>query len=98
MGTHQLTSFVALSCSLLFAVTGCVKVLGIGEADVDPAFSESSEVEGDCKTAPKTHVDFLNACTSSQCVPFDDRARLAHLKSDGSLPSLPPAPADSSSK
>ncbi len=38
--------------------------------------------------APKTTEQFLNACTSSQCEPFD-RARLTHLRPDGGLPPLP---------
>jgi hypothetical protein len=38
--------------------------------------------------APKTNEQFLNACTDSQCAPFD-RKRLTHLRPDGGLPPLP---------
>ncbi len=33
---------------------------------------------------------FLNACTGSRCVPFDNRARLQNLEADGGLKALPP--------
>jgi hypothetical protein len=38
--------------------------------------------------APKTTQEFLNACTTAQCEPFD-RKRLTHLLPDGGLPPLP---------
>lgn len=37
---------------------------------------------------PKTGNQFLNACTSSQCSPFDDVARLP-LYNGGNLPPIP---------
>jgi hypothetical protein len=40
---------------------------------------------------PQTSTQFLNACTSSACVPFDDHARLTKLTAGGTLPPLPPA-------
>jgi hypothetical protein len=39
--------------------------------------------------APQLNAQFLNACTSSACVPFDDRTRVTHLLPDGALPPLP---------
>ena len=38
---------------------------------------------------PTTTDQFLNACTTAACVPFDDTARLANLLPDGALPPLP---------
>jgi hypothetical protein len=34
-------------------------------------------------------LELLNACTDAVCVPFDNRARLLNLASDGSLKPLP---------
>lgn len=39
--------------------------------------------------APTLTVQFLNACTSATCVPFDDSTRVTHLLADGALPPLP---------
>ncbi len=39
--------------------------------------------------APSTPSQLLNACTSAECVPFDDTTRLTHLLPDGALPPLP---------
>lgn len=39
--------------------------------------------------APTDTPQFLNACTSAQCVPFDDVKRLTHLLPNGRLPPLP---------
>lgn len=44
-----------------------------------------------CK--PTTSEQFLNACTSAACVPFDDHARITTLTASGDLPPLPPASA-----
>ena len=40
-----------------------------------------------CK--PTTSEQFLNACTASACVPFDDHARITKLTASGDLPPLP---------
>jgi hypothetical protein len=45
--------------------------------------------------APMATPQFLNACTSAQCVPFDDVKRLTHLLPKGGLPPLPPEDAGS---
>jgi hypothetical protein len=39
--------------------------------------------------APTTVIQFLNACTSATCVPFDDVTRVTGLLPDGALPPLP---------
>jgi hypothetical protein len=39
--------------------------------------------------APTQTVQFLNACTTATCVPFDDGTRDTHLLPDGALPPLP---------
>jgi hypothetical protein len=73
---------------------------GTGEVDaggdVDAAgatgASCTNQAAGNCYTcSPQTSVQFLNACTSAACVPFDDHARLTNLTTGGDLPPLPPA-------
>jgi hypothetical protein len=39
--------------------------------------------------APTRTAQFLNACTTAMCVPFDDGTRVTHLLPDGALPPLP---------
>jgi hypothetical protein len=41
---------------------------------------------------PETNVQFLNACTGSNCVPFDDSRRVSLFNPDGSLPPVPDLP------
>jgi len=54
------------------------------------ASCESDSANGACYScAPKTTPDFLNACTNSGCVPFDD-TRVTRLPPDGGLPPVPP--------
>jgi hypothetical protein len=54
----------------------------------------TDSANGNCYTCtPETSEQFLNACTSSGCVPFDDHARLTKLTKSGELPPLPGAPA-----
>ena len=71
-------------------------------ADASSAHAEAGAplAEADAKTcdvdltaqcypcAPSSHAQFLNACTSAACVPFDG-TRLTHLLPDGGLPPLP---------
>jgi hypothetical protein len=64
--------------------------------DVDAAggadASCTNEAAGNCYSCtPKTSTQFLTACTSAACVPFDDSTRLTNLTSTGELPPLPPA-------
>jgi hypothetical protein len=65
-----------------------------GEVDAAGAAGVSctDEAAGNCYTcSPQTSAQFLNACTSATCVPFDDHTRLTNLTASGSLPPLPPA-------
>lgn len=39
--------------------------------------------------APTDDEQFLNHCTGSTCIPFDNKARVDALKNGGSLPKLP---------
>jgi hypothetical protein len=72
---------------------GCNAIFGIGDYVVtDEAGSDGSTNDGDvdanCKT-PTTDPELLNACTNSQCVPFDDTVRVPRLAADGALPPVP---------
>ena len=71
---------------------------GGGAAAIDAAgaagASCTDQAAGSCYAcSPKTPAQFLNACTSAACVPFDDQARLTNLAASGQLPPLPPASA-----
>jgi hypothetical protein len=71
-------------------------------ADASSAHAEASEPQAEagaetCNVdltvqcypcAPSSQAQFLNACTSASCVPFD-ATRLTHLSPDGGLPPLP---------
>ncbi len=82
----------------------CVKLFGAGSkcaegycteptTVVDPSCQQTGPDGRACNACPpKTQVDFLNACTSAACEPFDDKARLTKLTEDGGLPKLPPPP------
>jgi hypothetical protein len=60
------------------------------QSTVDAAPAVSCQGDNGCYScAPKTDVDFFNACTDGHCVPFDNRARLTNLAADGSLRPLP---------
>jgi hypothetical protein len=37
-------------------------------------------------------VEYLNACSSSNCIPFDDSMRVSRFNPDGSLPPVPDPP------
>jgi hypothetical protein len=61
-------------------------------AEAAPCSAEA----GQCYSCiPTTPIEFLNACTSAACVPFDDATRLTRLLPDGGLPPLPSADAGS---
>lgn len=56
------------------------------DAAVDPACKGANG----CYTCePKNELDFLNACTDSQCTPFDNAARLPLYMAGKALPPLP---------
>jgi hypothetical protein len=60
-----------------------------GDADASDAASCSVDLATQCyPCAPATQPQFLNACTSAPCVPFDD-TRVTLLLPDGGLPPLP---------
>jgi hypothetical protein len=62
---------------------------GAGGADAADAASCSVDLATQCYScAPATQPQFLNACTSAACVPFDD-TRVTLLLPDGGLPPLP---------
>ncbi len=48
------------------------------------------EYDGGCyPCAPSTMDQWLNACTTASCIPFDNKARLPLLQQNGTLPPLP---------
>jgi hypothetical protein len=66
----------------------------------DDAAGEAAAVEASCDAwtpasgqcyacPPATNPQILNACTNADCVPFDDKARVTKLLSDGGLPPVP---------
>ena len=60
------------------------------------ADSASCEIDAsfECYACTPTQPSqFLNACTTATCVPFDDSVRLTNLLDDGGLPPLPVAEA-----
>jgi hypothetical protein len=63
-----------------------------GPAEAAPCGTEA----GRCyPCTPTTPIEFLNACTSAACIPFDNATRLTRLLPDGGLPPLPSADAGS---
>jgi hypothetical protein len=71
---------------------GSVDDAGAAGASGATAASCTDEAAGNCYScSPQTSAQFLNACTSAACVPFDDIARLTKLTPSGELPPLPPA-------
>jgi hypothetical protein len=64
-----------------------------GEAAVNcDNFDPSTGVCYPSPCPPKTDPEFLNACTGSQCIPFDDTKRIPGYSPDGSLPLVPDLP------
>ncbi len=62
----------------------------IGSAGDGDAGASCTDEANDCYVCrPKTSEQFLNACTSSACVPFDDHARVTRMSASGTLPPLP---------
>jgi hypothetical protein len=67
-----------------------------GDADGGSTIDAAAPDAGSClgtggcwSCAPTTRLEFVNACTSAACSPFDNRARLPLLNPDGTLPPLP---------
>src|SRR5690349_7017536 len=65
--------------------TGSSSATGTGGAGGAPSCDGPN---GCYSCAPKTGTQLLNACTTSQCSPFDNAARLP-LYNNGNLPPLP---------
>ncbi|HEX7666987.1 MAG TPA: hypothetical protein VF407_20800 [Polyangiaceae bacterium] len=80
----------------------CNAILGLGDYQVVdggvlPGQDGGPNPGGDCGVAsadgpcyacdPSTDIEFLNACTDSTCVPFDDKTRIPNF--DASLPDIP---------
>jgi hypothetical protein len=81
---------------------GCNSILGLGDYSVGPDASGPSPGQGgSCSWEPSSgqcypctparDVEFLNACTTAQCVVFDDK-RLTKMPEDGGLPPVPELP------
>lgn len=65
------------------AAAGAAGGSGGGACDWDPA-------SGACyPCAPTNDQQYLNACTSAECVAFDDATRITKLLPDGGLPEVP---------
>jgi hypothetical protein len=48
----------------------------------------TNDVDNGCPPVPPdAEIDFANACTTAQCIPFDNCARL-HICNDAALPAL----------
>jgi hypothetical protein len=61
---------------------------GDQDADAEPVEAGCVAETGCWNCAPTTNAHFLNRCTSSQCAPFDDRARIPGW-GGGALPPVP---------
>jgi len=95
---------LVLGCAVFGSA--CNSILGLGDYKVAPDAGtitpEDSGVScvweldsGTCyPCAPKKDPQFLNACTSSQCIPFDDTVRVTKANPDGALPPVPDRPPD----
>jgi hypothetical protein len=83
----------------------CNSILGLGDYKVSADASSGAgggggsgscawdPASGNCyPCAPATDPEYLNACTSAACVPFDDKTRITKLLPDGGLPPVPDLP------
>ena len=62
-----------------------------GTGPIEPECTLPERGEDDCFNCPKNGEveQWLNRCVESECVPFDNAARLPLLEADGTLPDLP---------
>jgi hypothetical protein len=93
---------VALGCNAIFGIGDYSVVASDASAAGDGP--PGGEAGADCSASydPKsgqcypcvgtTDPELLNACTGSQCIPFDDTARTPLLGADGKLPPVPDLP------
>ena len=63
---------------------------GVPDASYDAIGCDADPTRPCYPCAPSTPAQLVNACTSVECVSFDDTTRLTHLLPDGGLPPLPP--------
>lgn len=82
--TEPLECDTADDCTALFGNGTCIAGVCSGSCESTQKLSGLPCYA--CK--PQTPQEFLNACTSSMCSPFD-RSRLTKIGSDGTLPPLP---------
>lgn len=95
----------AIAIAALGGALACNAILGLGDYAVgdggttaggDGSSSGDCGADfdaGQCYPCTATNTDqLLNACTTSNCVPFDDTARVPNF--DGSLPVIPDPPPD----
>jgi len=93
--------FLIVAAALAFSLDGCSPTTDTPDANdvadaatiVDagtPDAGESCLDAGGCFSCPPTVTrEFLNACTGTDCSPFDNATRLGGLLPDGGLPPLP---------
>jgi hypothetical protein len=83
-------------CSAGLCVGGIAPTDG-GVLSEDSGLDAQSGFDGCFPGAPTNNEELLNACTSSQCMPFDNCARLGLCSGQGEAPSDPDGGAASSS-
>lgn len=74
---------VRLSAALALALIGCPS----SDEEPSPPVDMAAPDDLACSLSPRTHLEFLNACTTAQSV--DKRPLLPLLRRDGTLPPLP---------
>ncbi|MEO7109780.1 MAG: hypothetical protein ABI183_05040 [Polyangiaceae bacterium] len=95
----------AIAIAALGGALACNAILGLGDyavgdggtsttpGDGSPFSADCGVTPGQCYPCTPTNNDQLqNACTTSNCVPFDDFARIPGF--DGGLPFVPVPPPD----
>ena len=90
-GTCEFSNISSSSSSGGSSSLGDASSLG-GSSSVGGGGTALCEVDTtlNCYPCTPTNSDQIaNACTSANCVPFDDATRLANLTADGGLPPLP---------
>ena len=91
----------AIAVAALGGTLACNAILGLGDYQVVDGGvlpgGDGGPTSGDCGVAspdaacfacePTQDVEFLNACTDSTCVPYDDYANIPGF--NGTLPDIP---------
>lgn len=78
-------AYMLLFLALLSAAAGCKEAADRLDGGVPPDAAAPADLA--CFTDPVTHVQIINACTSSQRI--DKKPILPLLRPDGTLPPLP---------